>query len=102
MLLGVDSWSFSFACGVRDVKPAKRMTALEMLAKVRQWGLKGAQVGLGEMPKLDSSEFESLRKAIADAGFDTLAGSATLADVISALNNVNSFLSTQLVKVGKQ
>jgi len=68
MLLGVDSWSFSFACGVRDVKPAKPMTADGILAKVRPWGLKGAQVGLGDMPTLASSEFASFRKAIEEHG----------------------------------
>jgi sugar phosphate isomerase/epimerase len=66
MLLGVDSWSFSFACGMRDVKPAKGMTAGDILAKVRQWGLKGAQVGLGEMPPLGSSQFAAFRRAIED------------------------------------
>jgi len=66
MLLGVDSWSFSFACGMRDVKPAKRMTAGDLLAKVCRWGLKGAQVGLGDMPALGSSQFASFRKAIED------------------------------------
>jgi sugar phosphate isomerase/epimerase len=68
MLLGVDSWSFSFAFGMRDVKPAKRMTAGDLLAKVCQWGLKGAQVGLGDMPPSGSSQFTSFRKAIEDQG----------------------------------
>jgi sugar phosphate isomerase/epimerase len=68
MLLGVDSWSFSFACGVRDVKPARPMTADGILAKVCQWGLNGAQVGLGDMPALGSRRFASFRKAIEDRG----------------------------------
>jgi hypothetical protein len=55
---------------MRDVKPARRMTAWDILAKVRQWGLKGAQVEPGptQMPKLGSAEFESFRTAIRKAG----------------------------------
>jgi sugar phosphate isomerase/epimerase len=68
MLLGLDSWSFSFACGMRDVKPAKPMMASDLLAKVRQWGLKGGQVGMGEMPALGSSELATLRKTIEEHG----------------------------------
>jgi len=100
MLLGVDSWSFSFACGMRNVKPSKRMTALEMLAKVRQWGLKGAQVGLGEMPKLESSEFESFRKTIADGGlfWEVSAGSVQREDGVRRALEYNAALGTKVVR----
>ena len=69
MLVGVDAWSLSFACGVRrEFKPARRIGAADILEKVRRWGLKGAQVEVPQMPKLGSPEFRTLQRKIADAG----------------------------------
>jgi sugar phosphate isomerase/epimerase len=99
--LGVDSWSFSFACGMRrEFKPAKRMTAWDVLAKVRQWGLKGAQVGIGEMPKLDSSDFESFRKAVAEAGlyWEVSAGSVQNEQAVLRALEYNVPLGSKIVR----
>jgi sugar phosphate isomerase/epimerase len=68
MRLGIDTWSYSFACAMRDVKPARRLTAWDILARVREWGLDGAQVGLGEMPDPASADFEAFRREIAASG----------------------------------
>jgi len=68
-LLGVDGWSLSFALGMRrEFKPGKPLTAWDILGKVRQWGLKGAQVEVPAMPKLGTADFAAFQKAVADAG----------------------------------
>lgn len=68
-LLGVDGWSLSFALGMRrEFKPGKPLTAWDILAKVRQWGLEGAQVEVPAMPKLGTADFAAFQKAVADAG----------------------------------
>jgi sugar phosphate isomerase/epimerase len=51
----------------RELKPSKPLTAWDILAKVRQWGLKGAQVEILSMPKLGTGDFEAFRKAVAKA-----------------------------------
>ena len=70
MLLGLNTWSYALATGIRPqmVKPRKPLTAADILEKVRQWGLKGAQIQLNQMPKLGSDEFQSLRKTAAQHG----------------------------------
>lgn len=70
LLVGLDGWSLSFAAGMRagEFKPTKPLTAWDILAKVRQWGLKGAQVEILSMPKLGTHDFEAFRKAVAEAG----------------------------------
>ncbi|MBM4043608.1 MAG: sugar phosphate isomerase/epimerase [Planctomycetes bacterium] len=100
MLLGVDSWSFSFAFGIRDVKPARRMAVWDMLAKVREWGLKGAQVGVGDMPKLGSPEFESLRKAIEKDGlfWEVSAGMVQREDGVLRALEYDAALGTKVVR----
>ena len=99
-LLGVDSWSFSFACGMRDVKPAKRMKAPEILAKVRQWGLRGAQVGMGEMPPLGSSELVAFRKNLEEAGlyWEVSAGSVQREDGVRRAMEYNEAIGSKIVR----
>lgn len=101
LLLGVDSWSFSFACGMRrELKPAKPMKAAEILAKVRQWGLRGAQVGAGEMPPLGSSELAALRKNIEDAGlyWEVSAGSVQHEDGVRRAMEYNVAIGSKIVR----
>lgn len=100
MMLGVDSWSFSFAFGIRDVKPAKRMTARDMLAKVCAWGLKGAQVGVGDMPPLGSSEFNAFRKTVQERGlyWEVSAGMVQREDGVRRALEYNAALGTKVVR----
>jgi sugar phosphate isomerase/epimerase len=100
MLLGVDSWSFSFAAGLREVKPAQRMTAWDMLAKVRQWGLKGAQVEIAQMPKLGSSDFAAFRKAVQDGGlyWEVSAGRVHQEDRVLQALEYNVALGSKVVR----
>lgn len=68
-LVGLDGWSLSFALGMRrrELKPTRPLTAWDILGKVRQWGLQGAQVETPSMPKLGSNDFQAFCKAVAQA-----------------------------------
>jgi len=69
MLLGLDNWSFGFAWGMRsEFKPSRLMTCHHLIEKIQKYGLKGAQVGLHDMPALDSPEFEAFREKIRNLG----------------------------------
>lgn len=101
MLLGVDSWSFGFACGMRrELKPTNRLTAAGILAKAQQWGLKGAQVSLGDMPKLGTPEFDSLRRAIQENGlyWEVSAGMVQQEEAVLRALEYNAALGSTVVR----
>jgi len=99
MLLGVNRWSFHFACGSR-VKPSERMTVWDTLAKVDGWGLKGAQVGAGAMPELASPELDSLREAIAERKlfWEVSGGMVQSEDAVLRALEYNAALGTKVVR----
>jgi sugar phosphate isomerase/epimerase len=68
MMLGIDSWSYSFAFGVRDVKPSHQLTVEGLLERVRGFGLQGAQVEVPQMPPLDSPRFGQIRDEVRTQG----------------------------------
>lgn len=69
MLLGIDNWSFGFAWGMRsEFKPSRPMICHHLIEKIQKYGLKGAQVGLHDVPVLDSPEFEAFREKIRNLG----------------------------------
>ncbi len=69
MLLGIDNWSFSFAWGMRrEFRPARPLRCQGLLRWVKENNLKGAQVGVGDMPPLGSADFIKLKEEIAEAG----------------------------------
>jgi sugar phosphate isomerase/epimerase len=76
------------------------LTAADILAKARQWGLKGAQVGLGEMPPLNTREFDSLRGAIQESGFfwEVSAGMVQREDGVRQAIEYNAALGTTVVR----
>lgn len=101
MLVGLDAWSFSFACGKRrELKPAKPMKAADMLAKMRQWGLHGAQAELGEMPPLGSRELDTLRKLNEEAGmyWEVSAGSVQREDGVRRAMEYNVAIGSKVVR----
>lgn len=69
MLLGLDNWSFGFAWGMRsEFKPSRTMTCHHLIEKIQEYGLKGSQVGLHDMPALNSPEFKAFQEKIHDLG----------------------------------
>jgi len=64
--------------------------------------IRSAETAMGQKILQDNAETHRLNSAIADSGFQTLQPTALLADVIVEINKINAFLSTNLVKLGKE
>lgn len=69
MLLGLDNWSFGFAWGMRrEFLPSRPLTVEDLLRKTREYGLKGVQVGLNDMPSMGTTQLRALRDKVEELG----------------------------------
>lgn len=87
MLLGVTNWSFSFAWGMRkQLKPSKPMTSYDLIEKVQQYKLEGAQVGLYDIPPLGTSEFEIFKEKVHELGLFWVVSAGLVSEEAEVLN----------------